>query len=122
MVGALQLAKNSKETTVKCLKKVNYLIRKAESKESVVVFAPISNEEDIIIHGIGDASYSCGDKAVGGQVILLGNAKTRKVSPIYWKSKLIKQVCNSPKYAETRNLVKTVDIARFMGDQVSQLL
>ena len=46
--GALQLAKNSKDFTIKYLKTANSLIKKAKSKESVVVSTLIGKEEDII--------------------------------------------------------------------------
>ena len=120
--GALQLSMRSQNSTIRDLKLANSLIRKAKSKTSVLVFGHVGNPDDLVIHGIGDASYASGEKAVGGQVILLGHKSSTKAVPIFWKSKLIKQVCHSPKDAETRNLVKTVDLARFMGDQLSQLL
>ena len=44
------------------------------------------------------------------------------VSPIYWKSGVIKRVCMSSKAAETRALMKTVDDATNQARQVSQLL
>ena len=122
LYGALQLSMKNKEATVRDMKKANALIKKAKSAPSLVVFTKVREPEDLIVHALSDASYTAGEKAVGGQVILVGSSHSDKVTPIYWKSKLIKQVCHSPKDAETRNLVKTVDILRFLADQLSYLM
>ena len=53
---------------------------------------------------------------------MLGNEKNMDVSPIYWKSGVIKKVCMSPKAAETRALMKIVDDATNLARQVLQLL
>ena len=53
---------------------------------------------------------------------MLVNEKTMDVSPIYWKSGVIKRVCMSPKAEETRALMKMVDDATNLARQVSQLL
>ena len=53
---------------------------------------------------------------------MLVNEKNMDVSPIYWKSGVIKRVCMSPKAAETRALMKIVDDATNLARQVSQLL
>ena len=99
------------------------MIKKVKSKSSKVVFSPVAHEtSDLIVYGIGDASYKAGEKAIGGQFILLGNRKNDKVVPILWKSKLIKQVCHSPKDAETKNMVTVVDLARHAANQISQML
>ena len=44
------------------------------------------------------------------------------VSPIYWKSGVIRKVCTSPKAAETRALMKLVDNGTSLASQVTQLL
>ena len=49
-----------------------------------------------------DASYKNDDRSVAGKIIMLANKKTMDVSPIYWKSGVIKRVYMSPKAAETR--------------------
>ena len=53
---------------------------------------------------------------------MMANEKTMDVSPIYWKSGVIKRVCMSLKAAETRALMKIVDDAKNFARQVSQLL
>ena len=76
----------------------------------------------MIVYGIGDASFKAGEKAVGGQMILLGNKNNDKVVPILWKTKLIKQVCHSAKDGETRNIVRVVDLSCFAANQISELI
>ena len=48
--------------------------------------------------------------------------RKKDVSPIYWKSGVIKRVCMSPKAAEARALMKMVDDATNQARQVSQIL
>ena len=85
-------------------------------------FRKVADPEDMKVYGISDASYKSDDKAVGGEMILVGNKFTDAAVPIYWKSKTIRQVCHSVKDSETRILVKLVDTARFMTDQLEELL
>ena len=118
--GALQLSLKIKEATIRDMKKANAMIKKAKHDKSLVFFKRLSNE-DFVVYAIGDASYSPGQKAVGGQFVLLGNDTSKESVPLFWKSKLIKQVCHSPKDAETRNLMRTVDITRFIADQLTQI-
>ena len=53
---------------------------------------------------------------------MLGNKYTNKVSPLFWKSRQIKNVCHSAKEAETRNIMKLVDSSVYLGEQLSALL
>ena len=53
---------------------------------------------------------------------MLKNKKTIDVSPIYWKSGVVKRVFMSPKAAETRVLMKLVDDATNQARQVSHLM
>ena len=75
-----------------------------------------------MLHAIGDASFKSDGPSVGGQLIMLGNKTTSKVSPLFWKSRQIKHVCHSAKEAETRNVMKLVDTAVYLGEQLSALL
>ena len=45
----------------------------------------IGNKEDLIVSGIGDASYNLTEKAIGGNVIFLRNEKNENVLPLFWK-------------------------------------
>ena len=121
--SGLKLSTRSKNATIADLKYANNVIKKVKSKSSKVIFSPVAQEtSDLIVYGIGDASYKAGEKAIGGQFILLGNRKNDRVVPILWKSKLIKQVCHSPKDAETKNMVTVVDLACHAANQISQML
>ena len=55
-------------------------------------------------------------------MIMLGNKKTEDVSPIYWKSGVIRKVCILPKAAKTRALMRLVDDGTSLARQVTQLL
>ena len=41
------------------------MIKKAKNDTSSVTFKGVGEREDIVVHEIGDASFSPGDKAVG---------------------------------------------------------
>ena len=121
--SGLRLSTRSKNATIADLKYANSIIKKVKSKSSKLTFSPVTHDiSELIVYGIGDASYKAGEKAIGGQFILLGNRKNDRVVPILWKSKLIKQVCHSPKDAETKNMVTVVDLARHAANQISQML
>ena len=47
---------------------------------------------NLVVVGIGDASYKQDDKAIGGVLIFLANSSFTHASLIYWKSKQIEQV------------------------------
>ena len=53
---------------------------------------------------------------------MLGNRHSSKVNPLYWKSKQIQNVCHSAKDAETRNIMKLMDTAVYLSQQLSVLL
>ena len=59
---------------------------------------------------------------MGGEIILLSNKQITAASPLYWKSGVIRKVCTSPKAAETRSLLKTVDDSTSMARQISMLM
>ena len=118
----LNMSMKSKGATIGDLKKVNQIVKKVKSKESTVKFRKIGTKEDLKIYGLGDASYKCDSKSVGGNLILLGNRKSHKAAPIYWKTKTIKQVCHSAKDAETRNLMKLVDDSVYLAKGIEQLM
>ena len=82
----------------------------------------MEKKRDLKIYGLGDASYKCDSKSMGGNLILLGNNINEKVAPIYWKTKTIKQVCHSAKDAETRNSTKLVDDGVYLAKGIEQLM
>ena len=104
------------------MKDLRDILKKVHEKESRVMFKKLGAKEDLCITGVYDASYKNDDRSVAGDIIMLVNEKTMDVSPIYWKSGMIKRVCMFPKAAEARALMKIVDDATNLARQVSQLL
>ena len=121
-IYALDLAKKQKKATIKDLREVNRILKRVREKESRVKFVRVGQKEDLLIVGVSDASYHNDERSVAGEVIMLGNRKTEKVSPLYWRSGVIRKVCCSPKAAETRAMLRLMDDAVHMAKQVSQLL
>ena len=121
-IWALNMSKRNKKATIGDLKHVNQAIKKVKIRQSKVKFSVVGKKEDLVIHAIGDASYKSDGPSVGGSLIMLGNNKTSRVSPLYWKSKQIRTVCHSAKDAETRNVMKMVDTAVYLAQQLAVLL
>merc|ERR1712105_328857 len=119
---ALNLAKKQKKATLKDLRDVNRILTIVRSKPNRIVFRKIAEKEDRCLIGVTDASYNQTDNAVSGIIIMIGNRKTKAVSPISWKSGVIRKVCLSPKAAETRSMVKIVDDSICLARQISALL
>ena len=87
-----------------------------------MIFTRIGKKEELSAIGVSDASYHYDDKSVAGEMIMVGNQKTGKVAPLYWRSGVIRKVCVSPKAAETRALLRLMDDGVHMAKQLSQLL
>lgn len=81
-----------------------------------------SGSDDLAVFGLGDASYKTGEKAVGGQIILLGRKKGEMILPVFWRSELIRKVCNSPKDSETLNMVIMADLTIHTTNQIQQMI
>ena len=94
----------------------------AKSKVSKVCFKKSSSSGDLVVFGLGDASYKAGEKAVGGQMILLGRKKGEIILPIFWRSKLIRKVCKSPKDSETLNMGIMADLTIHTANQIQQMI
>merc|ERR1712074_160484 len=92
-IYALNLAKKQKQATLKDLRDVNRILMKVREKESKVVFRKIAGKEDLNLLSATYASYFITENAVAGEVIMLGHKKTKAVSPIYWKSGIVRKVC-----------------------------
>merc|ERR1711867_19040 len=54
--------------------------------------------------------------------IMLGNQRTGRAAPMYWRSGVIRKVCVLPKAAETRALLRLMDDGVHMAKELSQLL
>jgi hypothetical protein len=119
---ASDMSRKNNSTTIKDLKRVNIVIRRIKEKPCEVFFGKIGPKEDLMFFGLADASYKMGDKAIGGDLVVLGNRRTDVGVPIYWTSKTLKTVCTSAKAAETRSLARVCDDVEFFAVQIRQLL
>ena len=120
--AAHQLSKRNQDATIKDLKYANSIVKKVHSRVSRVEYKSVGKEEDIVIYGFSDSNFIAGEKPTGGQLTLIGNKNTNKVSPILWKTKLIHKACKSPKDAETIALEVVADMAIYTANQVEQIL
>ena len=77
------MSKRNQEATISDLRDINRIIKQVHSKESKIKYAHIGNKEDLVVIGLGDASYKQDDKAIGGVILLLANSLFTKASPIY---------------------------------------
>ena len=82
----------------------------------------MEDKEDLIIVGIGDASFKQDDKAIGGVFLFLANSSMSQAAPIFWKTKQIERVCHRSKDAEMLNLLKMVDDTVLAARQLELLL
>ena len=121
-IHALELAKRWKKAMIKDLREINRVLKKVREKESRVLFTKIGKKDELSVMGVSDASYHHDDRSMAGELIMLGNQKTGKAAPIYWRSGVIRKVCVSPKAAETRLLLRLMDDGVHMAKQLSQLL
>ncbi len=84
-------------------------------------FSRIGPKDDLMIVGIGDASFKSDETAVSGVLLFLTNTSMTRAAPIYWKSKTISRVCYSSKDAETLNISKMMDDAIYAARQIETL-
>ena len=97
-------------------------MKKVREKESRVLFTNNGEKNYLCSIGVGDASYHQDDRSVAGEMIMLGNQRTGKTVPIYWRSGVIRKVCVSPKAAKTRSLLRLMNDGVHMAKQFLQLL
>ena len=93
-----------------------------KDRESLIKYKYIGGKDDLIIVGVGDASYKQDDKAIGGIFHFLANFSMTHAAPIFWKTKQIQRVCHSSKDVETLNLLKMVDDSVLAARQLELLL
>ena len=86
---ALQMSKKNKEATISDLRDVRRVLKKVREWRSKFKYKRIGSKEDLMIVGIGDATFKTDDKAVGGVFLFLTNSAMDRASPIYWKAKQI---------------------------------
>ena len=76
----------------------------------------------ISVIGVSNTKYYHEELSVSGQIIIIGNKKNKMVSPVYWKSGVIRKVCTSPKAAKTGGVIKEVDDAVNTAQQRGTLM
>ena len=118
----LRMSTKNNSATIADLRYVNRVLEKARERESCLRFSRIGRKEDLIVVGIGNASFKSDEKAVGGVMLFITNSRMTRAAPIYWKSKQIERVCHSSKDAETLNMCKMVDDATYAARQLEVLL
>ena len=106
---ALQMSKKNQGATISDLRDINRILKRVHEKESKIRYGHLADKDDLVIIGLGDASYEQDDKAIGAVILLLANSSFTKASPIFSKSKQIGRVCHRSKDAETLNLIRMVD-------------
>ena len=93
------MSKKNNSAKIADLRNISRVLKKVRERRSIIKFSRIGSREDLIIIGIGDASFKSEEKAVCGVFMFLANKGMTKASPTYWKSKTISQVCHSSKDA-----------------------
>ena len=79
------MSKRNNSAKIKDLRDISRVLKKAKERSSKLKFSRIGLKEDLIILGIGDASFKSDDKAVGGVLLFLSNSSMNRAVPIYWK-------------------------------------
>ena len=100
--AALDLLKSMTTATMKTLKNINYIVDKISDQDNRIVYRYVGPKEDLCVELMSDASYYNAKPSVSGVIVLLASKTSNRVSPLHWKSKMIKRVCQSSKDAETR--------------------
>ena len=81
-IWVLNLSKKNSNATIGDLKRINQIVKQVKSRQRRIKFSRIGKREDIIVHSVGDASYKCDASSIGGNMVMLGNKRARKVSPL----------------------------------------
>ena len=117
---SLSMSKKTKNATIADLRNITKVVQKAKERPSKLIYSKIAEKNNLIVIGIGDASFKVDDKAVDGIILLLANTAMTHAIPIYWKSKSITRVCS--KDTETINLVRLMEDAVYASRQLEMLL
>ena len=60
-------------------------------------------------------------QSIMGEIIFLSSKDEKRVSPLLWKAKSIRQVCKSAKTAETRSCEKTMEDAIYLARSLKEI-
>ena len=117
------MSKKNTNATIADLGNANWVLKKVQERDSHLRFGKIGESEELIVMGIGDASFKTEGKAVGG-VFLSCSCQTRRwLEPHqYSGSQNRSKVCHSSNDADTLNILKMVDNAIYAARQVEILL
>ena len=80
---AHDMSKKKSNATLGDLMKVNRIVKKVKGRSSKVVFSRVGDVDELIVFGIGDASYKSDEKAIGGDFVFLGNKNSNKAVPLH---------------------------------------
>ena len=80
---ALAMSKNNKLGKIKDLRDISRILKKAKERTSRMKFTRIGPKEDLMIVGVGDASFKSDAKAVGRVMLFLTKSSMTKASPLY---------------------------------------
>ena len=80
---ALTMSKKNNSTLIFNLRDVFRILKKVRERSSKLKFKKIGSRDDLIIIGIGDASFKSDKKAVGGVILLLVNKDFIRASLIH---------------------------------------
>ena len=119
---ALHMSKKNQGATISDLRDINRVLKQVREKKSKIKYGYLEDVNDLVVVGIGDASYKQDDKAIGGIFLFLSNLSMTSASPIFWKTKQINRVCHSSKDTEILNLLKMVDDSVLAARQQELLL
>ena len=109
-----KLASDVPTATMKSIRDVNNLIRRAKNKKNVITFSKLGPLCDLVVKLYTDASFNNRDgqiRSTEGRVILVENSGSGKTAVLSWKTKKIPRICRSVKAAETRSLDDGLDDA-----------
>ena len=77
------MSKKNKEVTIFKLRDVKRVLKKVRECSNRIKYEKIDDKEDLMIVGMGDASFKTDDRAVGGVFLFLTNTAMDRASPIY---------------------------------------
>ena len=80
---ALAMSKKNNSAQIKDLRDITRVVKKAKERPSKMKLSKIAPKEDLMIVGIGDASFKSDDKAVGVVLLFLTDENMTKAAPIY---------------------------------------
>ena len=68
------MSKENQGATISNLRDINHILKKVSEMKSFVKFEHLGDAYDLVIIGVGDASYKRDEKAVGGIFLFLSNS------------------------------------------------